>query len=150
MPTAYRYQVVSHWTMHKRGIVEAPDVPRTINFSAPPEFGGEPGLWTPEHMLVAAVATCFTATFRVLAERSKLEVHALEVPVEGVLEREEKGYRFTEILLRPQVTILKESDRVRTLLLVEKAEKACLVSRSLNSKITLSPKVVVETAVPAL
>jgi organic hydroperoxide reductase OsmC/OhrA len=39
---------------------------------------------------------------------------------------------------------------VRTLLLVEKAEKACLVSRSLNSKITLSPKVVVETAVPAL
>jgi peroxiredoxin-like protein len=136
--------------MHKRGIVEAPDVPRTINFSAPPEFGGEPGLWTPEHMLLAAVATCFTATFRVLAERSKLELHALEVPVEGVLEREEKGYRFTEIQLRPQVTILKESDRVRTLLLVEKAEKACLVSRSLNSKIALSPKVVVETAVAAL
>jgi peroxiredoxin-like protein len=150
MQTTYRYQVVSHWTMHKRGIVEAPDVPRTINFSAPPEFGGEPGLWTPEHMLLAAVATCFTATFRVLAERSKLELHALEVPVEGVLEREEKGYRFTEIQLRPQVTILKESDRVRTLLLVEKAEKACLVSRSLNSKIALSPKVVVETAVAAL
>ena len=148
MEPIYRYQVVSHWTTHRRGIVEAPDVPRTINFAAPPEFGGEPGLWTPEHMLIAAVATCFTATFRVLAERSKLEVQGMEIPVEGVLEREEKGYRFTEVLLRPLVTILKESDRSKTLLLIEKAEKACLVSRSLNSKITLSPKIVVETAVP--
>jgi peroxiredoxin-like protein len=150
MQTTYRYQVVSHWTMHKRGIVEAPDVPRTINFAAPPEFGGEPGLWTPEHLLLAAVATCFTATLRVLAERSKLELQGLEVPVEGVLEREEGGYRFTEILLRPLVTILKESDRTRTLLLLEKAERACLVSRSMNSRIALSPRIVVETAVPVL
>jgi len=147
MGKIYRYNVTSHWTMHKRGIVEAQDVPRTINFAAPPEFGGEPGLWTPEHMLLAAVATCFTATFCTVAERSKLEFHGLEVMVEGVLEKDEGGFRFTEICLRPLLTLLKEDDRDRAQRLLEKAEKACLVSRSLSSRRLLEPRIVVELPV---
>ena len=68
MNKSYSYLVESHWTQHKRGIVEAESIPRTINFAAPPEFGGEPGLWTPEHILLAAVSTCFVATLRSVAE----------------------------------------------------------------------------------
>ena len=54
MENTYSYRANAHWTMHKRGILEAADIPRTINFAAPPEFGGEPGLWTPEHLLLGA------------------------------------------------------------------------------------------------
>lgn len=53
METSHRYRTTAHWSAHHNGIVEAEDIPRTINFSPPPEFGGEPGLWTPEHLLVA-------------------------------------------------------------------------------------------------
>src|SRR5437016_13574914 len=81
MLKSYSYKAAAHWTNHKRGIVEGEAIPRTINFAAPPEFGGEPGLWTPEHLLLAAVSTCHVATLRAVAEASKLEFEGVEVPV---------------------------------------------------------------------
>jgi organic hydroperoxide reductase OsmC/OhrA len=87
MNKSYAYQVTAHWTNHKRGIVEPESIPRTINFAAPPEFGGEPGLWTPEHLLLAAVSTCFVATLRAVAGASKLEFDGVECPVEGRVEK---------------------------------------------------------------
>src|SRR4051812_39481758 len=86
MEKSYTYGAHAHWTMHKRGILDAGDIPRTINFAAPPEFGGEPGLWTPEHLLLGAVATCYVATFRAIAEASKLVCDHMEVFVEGIIE----------------------------------------------------------------
>ena len=86
MENTYSYQAQAHWTMHKRGILEVAEIPRTINFAAPPEFGGEPGLWTPEHLLLGAVVTCYVATFRAIAESSKLAIGALDVQIEGRIE----------------------------------------------------------------
>lgn len=135
--------------MHRRGIVSAEDVPRTINFSSPPEFQGEPGLWTPEHLLVASVATCFLATFRAIAENSRLQVGRLEVEAEGLLEKEQGGYRFTHVVVRPRLTIADAADQERAQRLLEKAERACLISRSLSSHVTLQATVEVGAAVSA-
>jgi peroxiredoxin-like protein len=137
MNKSYAYQVTAHWTNHKRGIVEADSIPRTINFAAPPEFGGEPGLWTPEHLLLAAVSTCFVATLRAVAEASKLEFDGVECPVEGRIDKLEGGFKFTRITLRPVVTIHCEEDRERAGRVLEKAERACLVSRSLECALML-------------
>ena len=142
------YRSSAIWTMKRRGIVSAEDVPRTINFSAPPEFEGEPGLWTPEHLLVASVATCFLATFRAIAEYSKLQVVRLEVEAEGFLEKQEGGYRFTQIMVRPHLTLAEAGDQERAQRLLEKAERACLISRSLSSRMELRAKVEVAAAVP--
>ena len=147
MEKGYSYKVSAHWTMHKRGIVEAESIPRTINFAAPPEFGGEPGLWTPEHFLLAAVSTCFTATFRAIAEFSKLEFGGLELNAEGEVAKQEGGLRFTRILLKPVLTIHDEKDRERAGRLLEKAERVCLVSRSLACTIVLEPKIIAEVPV---
>lgn len=150
MEKKYTYQATAHWTNHKRGIVEADaTIPRTINFAAPPEFGGEPGLWTPEHLLVAAVSTCFIATLRAVAEASKMEIHGLEVPVEGTIEKQEGGFRFTKIVLRPTLAILREEDRERAGRLLEKAERACLVSRSILATMVIEAKIHVEAPVAA-
>ena len=143
MNKSYSYLVAAHWTQHKRGIVEAESIPRTINFAAPPEFGGEPGLWTPEHLLLAAVSACFVSTLRAVAEASKLEIDGLEVPVDGMIEKVEGGFKFTRIVICPSVTIAREEDRERTGRLLEKAERICLVSRSLNCAMVLEPKIVV-------
>jgi peroxiredoxin-like protein len=147
MPNHYSYRTTARWTEHKRGIVEAESVPRTINFAAPPEFGGEPGLWTPEHLLVAAVSTCYVSTLRAVAEASEAEFHSLELTVEGTIEKQEGGFRFTRIVLRPVVTILKEEDRERMGRLLEKAERVCLVTRSLDCASVLEAKIVVQEAV---
>ena len=134
--------------MRRRGIVSAEDVPRTINFAAPPEFQGEPGLWTPEHLLVASVATCFLTTFRAMAEVSKLPVVRLEVEAEGRVEKEEGGFRVTQIRLRPALAIAESTDQERAQRLLQKAERACLISRSLSSRVEVQAKVEVAAAVP--
>lgn len=144
MEKKYTYHTSAHWTLHKRGIVEADSsIPRTINFSAPPEFGGEPGMWTPEHLLLAGVSTCYVATFRGMAAASKLEFQGLEVAVEGTIEKQEGGLRFTRIVLRPVVTIESENDRERAGRLLEKAERGCLIARSILATFVLEPKIVV-------
>jgi peroxiredoxin-like protein len=149
MPTMYSYRTTAHWTVHTRGIVEGEGIPRTINFAAPPEFGGEPGLWTPEHLLLAAVSTCYVATLRAVAEASKVEFISLELNVEGSIEKQEGGFRFTRILLRPTISIEKEEGRERVVRLLEKAERACLISRSLACATLLEPKILVQEHVHA-
>lgn len=144
MPTSYSYRATARWTEHTRGIVEAEGIPRTINFASPPEFGGEPGLWTPEHLLLAALSTCYVATLRAVADASKLQFHSLELAVEGTIEKQEGGFRFTRVLLRPVVTIVKEDDRERMGRLLEKAERACLITRSLACTNLLEAKILVQ------
>jgi peroxiredoxin-like protein len=146
--TTHLYRASAIWTMRRRGIASAEDVPRTINFSAPPEFQGEPGLWTPEHLLVASVATCFLTTFRAVAEISKLQVVRLEIDAEGVLEKQEGGFRITRVVVRPRLTIADAADQERAQRLLEKAERACLISRSLSSQVTMQATVEVDAAVP--
>ena len=148
MEKRYTYHASAHWTMHKRGIVEAEgDIPRTINFAAPPEFGGEPGLWTPEHLLLAALSTCYVATFRAVAEASKLPIQGLEVAVEGVIEKQEGGFRFTRLTLRPVLAIAREEYIERAAKLLEKAERICLIGRSILATMVLETKIVVEAPV---
>ena len=70
METSRKYQVRAKCTRPRSGVVAPDSVPRPISFSAPPEFLGEPGVWTPEHSFVAAVATCYMSTFSGMAEVS--------------------------------------------------------------------------------
>jgi uncharacterized OsmC-like protein len=65
--------------------------------------------------------------------------------VVGTIERLEGGYRFTKILLRPVVKITSDVNRELMGRLLEKAEHACLISRSLACTMLLEPTIVVET-----
>ena len=150
MNASYHYRATARWTDGRRGVVEGESLGQeAFAFTSPPEFGGPSGRWTPEHLFVAAVATCFTITFRAIAEFSKFQPLGLEVTAEGVLEKAEGGFQFTRVILRPALTIAQESDRERGLRLLEKTERSCLVSRSLKSQVTLEPTLRVANAVAA-
>lgn len=148
MESTYNYHARAQFHKNDRSFVELEHgAPRVINFSAPPEFGGEPGLWTPEHFLLAAVASCFVSTFKAVAKASKLDFQGLEVPVDGVLEKDSGGFRFTRITLRPALIVYGEESREQALRLLQKSEKVCLISRSLSSTVELEPKIWVEKPV---
>jgi len=148
METKYAYNAKAQWHQHDRGFAELEHgAPRFINFSAPPEFGGEPGFWTPEHFLLAAVATCFVATFRAVANASKLDFQGVEVSTDGVIEKDSGGFRFTKVSLKVVAIIFAEQERERALRLLEKSEKLCLVARSLSCAIELEPQILVEKPV---
>ncbi len=145
MESIYRYYTTAKWTDGRKGVVSAEEIAEPIRFSAPPEFMGEAGTWTPEHFFTAAVAACFVTTFRAIAEFSKFEYLSLEANVEAVLEKGEGGYSFTQVIVQPTLEIRDDSDRDRAIRLLEKAERPCLVSRSLKSEIKLQPKVFART-----
>lgn len=147
MGKTHHYRATGYWVVDKRGIVSGEGIPQSVEFSAPPEFGGEAELWTPEHFFLASVVTCFISTFRAIAEFSKFDTVALDVSAEGTLNKEEGGFRFTDVKIRPVLSVTHEEERERGLKLLFKAESACLISRSINSKIELEP--LVQVSVPA-
>ncbi|HUJ30283.1 MAG TPA: OsmC family protein [Candidatus Acidoferrum sp.] len=144
MGTHHEYRVKALCSGPRKGAIHAEAILPSITFSAPPEFLGEAGHWTPEHFLVASVASCFVSTFSGIAERSRFEFASLRLDAEGVLSSEDGGWRFTEIRLTPDLTMLREADRDRAMQLLEKAEKSCLIARSLQCKVTMLPSVTVE------
>ena len=109
---------------------------------APVDFDGPGDAWSPEHLLLAAVEACFLFTLRAVAKASKIEFDALELSSEGIVDRQDGITRFTEIVLRPRLTIHQGTDRDRALSVLQKSERTCLVSASLATPIRLEPEIV--------
>jgi organic hydroperoxide reductase OsmC/OhrA len=111
--------------------------------SAPPkEFGGPGDRWSPETLLVAAMADCFILTFRAVARAAKLPWTALECRVEGTLERPGRDSLFTGFTLVATLTVPAGTDVARARTLLEKAEHGCLISNSLSGAKRLVAEVV--------
>lgn len=122
--------------------LQAEDLPLLI--TAPPaQFGGPGDQWSPESLLVGAVADCFILTFRAIARASKLEWDTLECSAEGVLERVERVTRFTTITVRATLKAPNGTDAEKARRLLEKSEEACLVTRSLLAESHLQAEVIV-------
>jgi len=140
MEAAQKYGVVAWWSSGKTGLAKSNSAPNAIHFTAPPEFGGLEGRWTPEDLLLCAVASCYTTTFRALAEYSGLEYEDLGVEVEGAIHKTNSGYSFSEIVIRPSLTISTEEEQGRALRLLQKAKALCLVSRALSVEQKFEPR----------
>lgn len=137
----YRVNAVS--TIPRSGVATAEGIQPSITFSAPPEFKGVIGLWTPEHFFVAAVASCYVSTFSGISEISHFPYESLNLETEGALEKLDGALQFTKIILRPVLKIASEEIRERALRMLEKAEKGCLIARSLKCTVELQPEIVV-------
>jgi organic hydroperoxide reductase OsmC/OhrA len=110
--------------------------------SAPPlEYDGPGDAWSPESLLLAAVEACFLFTLRAVARASKVEFFALDLDVEGTVDRQDGVTRFSEIVLRPRLALVPGGDRNRALSVLEKSKKACLVTASLSAPVRLEPEI---------
>ena len=141
MENQYSYTTEVEWTGERRGDLSAPHLP-DLEVDAPPEFKGHEGVWTPEHLFVAAVNSCFMTTFLAIAENSKLEFVSFSADAKGKLEKlEGQGFIMTEVLLRPKLLVSHARDLERAGRILEKAEKNCLISNSIKTETRLEPKV---------
>jgi len=141
MDAIHRFRVSAVSTISRSGVAAIDGVEASISFSAPPEFHGVAGLWTPEHFLVSAVASCYVSTFSGISENSHFAYEWLELDAEGFLEKLDGALQFTKITLSPVVKITNEEDRAKALRILEKAEKGCLIARSLKCHIELRPEI---------
>ncbi|HUN57411.1 MAG TPA: OsmC family protein [Candidatus Binataceae bacterium] len=139
-PLPHTYTVELAGDAEEYAVVSSAGVPE-LRTAAPEDFDGPGDAWSPEHLLMAAIETCFMFTFRAIASASKVKFTSLRVCGQGVVDRKEGVTKFTEIILRPRLTIAAGTDRDRALRVIEKAEKACLVSASLSTPIWLEPEI---------
>lgn len=143
MIESHEYHVSVTGVDAKTGYLDSPfDGLPGLEFASPPEFGGPGRIWSPEHLFVASVAACLMTTFRAIAASSGVEVIEYTDYSMGHLQRGENGlYSIDRIVLRPTVVISSESKPDRAHRLLEKAERVCLIGRSINSETVLEPRV---------
>ena len=122
--------------------ISAAELPELV--SAPPaEFGGPGDQWSPESLLIAAVADCFTLTFRAIAANSRLAWTALECEVSGTLDRVDRVTQFTHVAVSAVLTVEPGTDIEKAEKLMHKAEQSCLISNSLKAERALEATVTV-------
>lgn len=132
------YHVTSWWTWRPSGLAKSGNVPRAIHFSASPD-----GL---VELLLAVISGCFTTTFRTLSSGSACEFTDLEVTANATTYNVGSSSYFDDIEVQPRVKIVNFEDCDRVLDLLEKAERLCLVSGTLDFPIRFKPQVqVIET-----
>ncbi|MBS1606454.1 MAG: OsmC family protein [Bacteroidetes bacterium] len=139
------YEVSLQWAEGRKGLVSSPVLNKSIEVATPPEFAkGIAGIWSPEHLLVAAVDSCLMTTFLAIAENSGLAFVHFESKALGKLEKVDGKYLISEIQLSPRLVIADESQREKARKVLEKSEAACLISNSIKSKIVFSPEIEVK------
>jgi organic hydroperoxide reductase OsmC/OhrA len=142
MAAEYTYRVSAWWTSGRTGLAKCESSPNTIHFSEAAELGGLQGRWTPEQLLLCALAGCFTTTFHDVARAAKFDFTDLEVEIEGSVRRNRStGSTFNEILIRPRLTVQFEEQCETGLGLLRKTKAVCMISRAITAPQTLEPSV---------
>ncbi|MEQ6168806.1 OsmC family protein [Ekhidna sp. MALMAid0563] len=145
------YNVDINWNQDRKGVMCSPELNTEANncldVATPPEFPqGIPGIWSPEHLFTASVSSCLMTTFLAIAENSKLEFVNFNCHSKGKMEKVDGKFLMTQIILEPTVTIYDKKDREKAERVLQKSEKACLISNSIKSEVIMNPTIkIVET-----
>lgn len=111
--------------------------------SADPAFRGDPRRHNPEDLLVAALSACHLLTYLALCARAGIGVAAYEDAASGTMALEGGGGRFTEVVLRPRVTLVAGSDAAEARRLHAVAHSDCFIAASVNFPVRNEPEIVV-------
>ena len=139
-PFPHRYAVTAVAGTDAGVLLESDRLP-VLRTTLPAEFGGPGDRWSPETLLVAAVADCFALTFRGIANRSKLEWTSLVCEVVGTLDRVDRVTKFVEFQIDARLQVPEGTSPDEAARLLTKAEETCLITRSLSAVTHLHPTV---------
>ncbi|HEX4112074.1 MAG TPA: OsmC family protein [Stellaceae bacterium] len=139
MAHIHSYHAAISWTGETRDYnsysreysVAVPGKP-TYRGSADAAFKGDPKLHNPEDLLLISLSTCHMLSYLAVCARLGVVVTAYEDRAEGTMAIKDKRMRFTEVVLRPRVTITQELDEMRAMAAHEQAHDECFIANSVN------------------
>ena len=111
--------------------------------SSAPLFRGDGALHNPEDLLVAALSGCHLLSYLALCARGGVVVLDYSDDAWGKMETVEGRIRFTEVLLRPKVTISASSSLATARALHGEAHGVCFIANSVNFPVRHEPTVCV-------
>ena len=129
-PTTGRTAEITTWT---------PTGDPTLAASSDPAFRGEADRWNPELLLVAALSDCHLLAYLHLCAVNGVVVTGYRDEATGTMEQVGDGGRFTEVVLRPIVTVADESMIERANALHHDAHASCFIASSVNFPVRTEP-----------
>jgi len=107
--------------------------------SSDPAFLGDAARWNPEELLVASASACHKLWYLHLCADAGVVVTAYEDQAEGAMDDSAPKGHFTEIVLRPRVTLAPGADRALAERLHHTAHEKCYIANSVNFPIRCDP-----------
>ena len=104
-----------------------------LSVATPPEFrGGIHGMWSPEHLLVSAVSSCFALTLAGVADRREIPLHEVEIRGVGhITRRADARFGFVVVELAVEITT-EEGFEDNARRAARAAESGCLIAQALR------------------
>lgn len=119
--------IQSSWT------TKAQSFDHEVPVAIPPEFEGPGTGLSPEDLYAMALQNCFIATFKVFAEKSKLQFTTIEVQSELEVDRDDKGRPWmARLQLHAKLTGATQKENAQRIL--EKTSQSCMILDSVNTQ----------------
>jgi organic hydroperoxide reductase OsmC/OhrA len=141
---SFRFRNNLVWDRGRRGRTSAPGKPE-MEIGSPVELKGEPGLWSPEELLVGALNACLMLTFVALVQSKGLRFVAYESAAQGLLENVDGTYRITEVSVQPNLVLKSDTDLEAARTIMDAVEENCFISNSITAQVKLAPQFRVES-----
>jgi organic hydroperoxide reductase OsmC/OhrA len=154
MLTQHDYKATVTWTGARSGPTtsyqaysreyefQSPNKP-TLRGSSDPHFRGDATLYNPEELLVVALSTCHLLSYLADCARAGVHVVAYEDDASGTMTLQNGTLRFSDVLLRPRVTVASGTDMAKAQALHESAHHGCFIANSVNFPVRHDATVVV-------
>jgi len=147
----HTYETTVTWTGNRgTGTSGYRDYDRSCDLAAPgrpviaassdPLFRGDPTRWNPEQLLVASLSQCHLLWYLHLAAEAGVVVTSYVDEAVGTMEEQPGGAgQFTEVVLRPRVTVADPAMIPVAEPLHERAHELCFIARSVNFPVRHEP-----------
>lgn len=142
----HHYQVVASVGPDGEVLLASADL-EPLHSAAPIEFDGPGNLWSPETLLVGAMADCFALTFRAVARTAGLPWLALRCEAVGTLERELGNSKFVAFTIHARLRVPAGADVEAAERALHRAEAGCLISNSLSGRRELAVAIEIEASI---
>lgn len=154
MKDEHEYRVEIEWTGNRgsgtsgyrdygRELLIRAEGKAELEGSADPTFHGDRGRWNPEELLVTALAQCHMLSYLHMAVRAGVVVTAYRDDAVGVMRQEGLGGAFTEVTLRPVVTVADASMVEAATAAHAEAYENCFIASSVNFPVRHEPVILV-------
>ena len=111
--------------------------------SSDPAFRGDKTRYSPEDLLVASLSACHMLWVLHLCAEAKITVVEYVDTASGTMALNADGSgQFSEVVLRPRITVLESGREEDVRAVNEKAHRLCFVARSVNFPVRHEPSVV--------
>ncbi len=141
MEASYIYSATIRWSGERKGLLELAGK-KDMSVATPPEFGGPPGVISPEGLFVATAASCRMTTFLTMADKVRASFVNFSCSAEATLRKVEgKGFLFTNLMLRPRVGVADIGEERAIKRALDLSKKYCLVTNSMTCEVEMEPVV---------